>query len=71
MKQKDFSMNEAMKELEAINTWFQEEDIDLEEGLKKLQRAGELTQDIKARLQTVENQFIELKNTFQEELNGE
>ncbi|PJC42816.1 MAG: hypothetical protein CO040_02435, partial [Candidatus Pacebacteria bacterium CG_4_9_14_0_2_um_filter_36_8] len=60
----DFSMNKAMQELEEINTWFQEEDLDLEEGLKKLQRAQELTEQVKTRLQVVENQFIALKKDF-------
>ncbi|NCN45513.1 MAG: exodeoxyribonuclease VII small subunit [Candidatus Pacebacteria bacterium CG10_big_fil_rev_8_21_14_0_10_36_11] len=63
----DFSMNKAMQELEEINTWFQEEDLDLEEGLKKLQRAQELTEQVKTRLQVVENQFIALKKDFQAE----
>lgn len=63
-----FSMNKAMKELEGINNWFQEEEIDLEEGLEKLQQAQKLTISIKTRLQEVENKFIDLKKNFQEEL---
>lgn len=60
-------MNEAMKELEKINNWFQNEDIDLDEGLEKLQQAQQLTQQIKARLNEVENKFIALKEEFSSE----
>lgn len=57
-------MNETMKELEKINDWFQNEDIDLDEGLEKLQQAQQLTQQIKTRLNEVENKFIALKEEF-------
>lgn len=60
-------MNEAMKELEKINNWFQNEDIDLDEGLEKLQQAQQLTQQIKTRLNEVENKFIALKEEFSSE----
>ncbi|MBT4123816.1 MAG: exodeoxyribonuclease VII small subunit [Candidatus Pacebacteria bacterium] len=63
-----FSMNKAMKELEEINNWFQEEEIDLEEGLEKLQEAQKLTSLVKTKLQEVENKFIDLKKDFQEEM---
>lgn len=58
-------MNEAMKELERINNWFQNEDLDLDEGLEKLQQAQKLTQQIKTRLNEVENKFIALKEEFE------
>lgn len=67
MTTKKLSMNEAMKELEKINNWFQNEDIDLDEGLEKLQQAQQLTQQIKARLNEVENKFIALKEEFSSE----
>ncbi len=64
MATKKLSMNETMKELEKINDWFQNEDIDLDEGLEKLQQAQQLTQQIKTRLNEVENKFIALKEEF-------
>ncbi|MFZ5437958.1 MAG: exodeoxyribonuclease VII small subunit [Patescibacteria group bacterium] len=65
MTTKKLSMNEAMKELERINNWFQNEDLDLDEGLEKLQQAQKLTQQIKTRLNEVENKFIALKEEFE------
>ena len=67
-KDKKFSMNQAMKKLEEINEWFQDEDIDLDEGLQKLQEAQELTKQVKKRPSEVENKFIDLKKDFQEEV---
>ncbi len=51
----------AISELEAISQWFQNEDIDLDEGLKKLNRAKELIASCKGRLSQVENEFNTLK----------
>jgi len=67
-KDKKFSMNKTMKKLEEINEWFQNEDIDLDEGLEKLQEAQELTKQVKKRLLEVENKFIDLKKDFQDEI---
>lgn len=53
-----------LEELDQINEWFQSDDIDLDEGLKKLKRAKELIKFCKARLKDVENEF----NTIKEEI---
>ena len=63
----NFNFSEAMKELEAINTWFQNEDIDLEEGLEKLRRGQELIKNCQQRLKKVENEFVEIRDTMQAE----
>lgn len=55
------SFAEAMKELETLNQWFQQDDLDLELGLEKLQRAKTLIQFCQKRLNTVENEFKELR----------
>lgn len=64
MTKKKFSMNQAMKQLEEINDWFQNEEIDLDEGLSKLEEAQKLTKQIRDRLSEVENKFTELKEDF-------
>lgn len=56
-----FHFQEALKQLEEINQWFQQEDIDLEEGLKKLKEGKELITKCQARLREVENEFIEIQ----------
>jgi len=66
-KDSQFSLTAAMKQLEAINLWFQGETVDLDEALTKLQEAHQLTTQIKTRLTEVENKFIALKQDFQPE----
>jgi exodeoxyribonuclease VII small subunit len=61
MTKTSFDLNKAMQELEAISSWFQDEDVDLEKGLAKLKRAKELMALISARLKKVENDFTEIK----------
>lgn len=62
--QKSFDISAAMKELETINRWFQEEDVDVEKGIGQLKRAKELTEQVQARLKQVENDFVEIKEGF-------
>ena len=59
------SFADAMKELETLNQWFQRDDIDLEEGLEKLQRAKLLIQYCQKRLKNVETEFKELRESFE------
>lgn len=53
-----------MAELERINQWFQEEDLDLEQALEKLRQGKELILQCQTRLQEVETEFIEIKASF-------
>ncbi|HBW74160.1 MAG: exodeoxyribonuclease VII small subunit [Candidatus Magasanikbacteria bacterium GW2011_GWA2_45_39] len=52
------------KELEAITEWFEKEDLDLEEGLKKFERGLELASSLKEYLGKVENKVKEIKAKF-------
>lgn len=61
-KKLDFAS--AIGELEIINSWFQEEEIDLDEGLKKLRRGLDLIKKCRGRLRQVENEFVEIKKEF-------
>lgn len=50
-----------------MNRWFQEENIDLEEGLERLKKGKELIQQCRQRLQSVENEFLKIKAEFADE----
>ena len=64
-KKSDFT--ESVNKLEEINSWFQNEDIDLDEGLYKLKAGKELIKKCRTRLKEVENEFIKIKKEFVEE----
>ena len=51
----------AMERLNEINEWFQQEDIDLDEGLKKLKEGKELIRQCREKLKNVENEFLDIK----------
>lgn len=57
--------SEAMEELSGLNRWFQEDDVDLEEALEKLTRGKELITQCHARLQSIQNEFQEIKVEFE------
>lgn len=62
---KEFNFAAAMKELEEINSWFQQSDLDLEEALVKLKRGKELISLCQGRLKKVETEFIEIKEELE------
>lgn len=64
LEKEKFNFTEAYQELEELNDWFQQEDIDLDEGLKKYRRGLELIKKCRERLKAAENQFIEIKKEF-------
>jgi exodeoxyribonuclease VII small subunit len=64
---KKFDFTESVNKLEEINAWFQNEDIDLDEGLYKLKAGKELIKKCRTRLKEVENEFIKIKKEFVEE----
>lgn len=61
---KQLTFAEAFKELEALTEWFETEEVDLDEGLKKFERGLELSQICKKKLQEVENKVTTLKKKF-------
>lgn len=63
---KGFDFGEAYKELEGIIGWFEKEEVDLEEGLKKFERGLELAKMCKGRLKEVENRVVQIKAKFGE-----
>jgi len=61
-KKDKISFKKAIEELEEINKWFSEDDIDLEEGLKKLKRGNELILTCQKILDEAETEFIDIKD---------
>lgn len=59
-----FNFTNAYKEIEEINNWFQNEEIDLEEALNKYERGMELINKCKERLKETENKFEEIKKKY-------
>ncbi len=61
-KKLDFA--KSINRLEEINRWFQNEDIDLDEGLDKLREGKALIAQCRAKLQEVENEFVKIKHEY-------
>ena len=56
------NLNNNLKRLSEITEWFEnQEEIDVEEGLKKVKEAAALIKASKERLKAVENEFEEIK----------
>ena len=56
------NLTEALKQLEEINTWFEEqEEVDVEKGLEKVKEGAKLVKASRERLQEIENEFEEVK----------
>lgn len=65
-KTKTAQFGDAYRELEEIVAWFEKDDIDLDEGLKKFERGLELAAQCRERLKSVENKVTEIKAKFGE-----
>lgn len=63
---KKLNFSQSVVKLEEINTWFQNDEIDLDEGLKKLREGKDLIIQCKQRLKEVENEFYRIKEEFTE-----
>ncbi len=63
---KSFDFGAAYKELEEIIGWFEKEEVDLDEGLKKFERGLALAKGCKERLKEVENKVVQIKAKFGE-----
>ncbi|MBU0614233.1 exodeoxyribonuclease VII small subunit [Patescibacteria group bacterium] len=66
MTKKDMSFAESFSELEELTQWFETEEVDLDEGLKKFERGLELASVCKKKLSEVENKVTTLKKKFKE-----
>ena len=66
------NLSDNLKKLSEITEWFEgQEEVDIEEGLKKVKEAVGLIRASKERLRAVENEFEEIKKEADiEELNA-
>ena len=56
------NLNSNLKKLSEISEWFDnQEEVDVEEGLKKVKEAAELIKISQERLKGIENEFEEIK----------
>lgn len=58
------SFAKQFAELEAITTWFERDDIDLEEGITKFERGMQLANDLRERLKSAEVKIEEIRKKF-------
>lgn len=64
MTNKPTDFGSKLKELEAITDWFESDDVDLNEALKKFERGMQLADDLKKELAEVENRVETIKQKF-------
>jgi exodeoxyribonuclease VII small subunit len=56
------NLTEALKELEEINNWFENQDeVDVEQGLEKVKEGVKLVKASQSRLKDIQNEFEEIK----------
>ncbi len=60
-RKSDVDVAHAFKELEEISAWFEQSEPDLDEGLKRFERAMELSSALRERLQDAESTIKEIK----------
>lgn len=67
-KSKEKNLNSNLKRLSEITDWFDnQQEADVEEGLKKVKEAVELIKASKTRLKNIENEFKEIKKEIDAE----
>ncbi|MBI5147691.1 MAG: exodeoxyribonuclease VII small subunit [Parcubacteria group bacterium] len=65
--EKKESISKLLADLESAIGWFEKQnDLDLEEGLKKVREGADLIKELKKRLQDVENEFSDIKKELEE-----
>ena len=57
-------ISDKLSELEELLAWFEQDDLDIEEALKKYEQGQTLASDIKKRLADVENKITVLEKKF-------
>ncbi len=61
---KQFKFAESYKKLQELTEWFEKDEIDLEEGIKKYEEGIKLVAELKKYLETMENKVKELKKNI-------
>ncbi len=66
MAQKKDNLTKSLKEIEEIVNWFETQDeVDVEEGIKKVKKGAGLIKDSKKRLKEIENEFEDVKKDLE------
>lgn len=65
-RRSDVDVAHSFKELEEISQWFETSEPDLDEGLKRFERAMELSSALRERLEEAENTIKEIKVKYGE-----
>lgn len=66
------NLSSSLKQLSEIADWFDnQEEVDIEEGLKKVKQAAALIRASKERLKAIENEFEEIKKEVDIEENND
>ncbi|MBN1585614.1 exodeoxyribonuclease VII small subunit [Candidatus Uhrbacteria bacterium] len=60
----EFDFRRGFGELEEIVSWFERDDLDLDEALVKFERGLELARACQDRLQEVENRVVRIRQRF-------
>ena len=61
-KKQEINLTKSLAELNAIVSWFDEqENVDVEQGLEKVRAAASLIKESKTRLAHIENEFKEIE----------
>lgn len=63
----DIDVAKGFSELEAITSWFEQGETDLDQGLEKFERAMVIADTLKKRLAVAENKVKEIKKKFNAE----
>ncbi|MCE7936922.1 exodeoxyribonuclease VII small subunit [Candidatus Saccharibacteria bacterium CPR2] len=63
-KNKVSNFSELMNELEEIVSWFEESDVDLDEGLKKFERGAQIVDVLKKRLKEASNKVTKIQAKY-------
>lgn len=67
-KEKEMSLGESLKQLEAITEWFdQQEAIDVERALEKVKEGARLLRLSREKLKQVENEFHVIRKELEQE----
>lgn len=60
----DPSLTDQLRQLDELTKWFDQDDFDLDEALKKFDDGVALTEQIETRLKKLENKITILKQRF-------
>ena len=60
-------LKDQMAELEELVSWFEQDDLDIEQAINKFEIGSELASSIKKDLGELENKITVLKKSFEEE----